>query len=249
MSDAYRFVGTPDPMFTIQHTAMLYSSHYAEVAQGKLTDPHLVISRALALDARLVAIAANPPPAWDYVTVLTNEPSETVFKGKYHLYDDYWTSQMWNSMRTTRLMIHEMVRQWLLIGFSASPPIFNTPEHTAQLQTSIDTIYEMISDSLCTVPQHVGYFPQGKESQTSSTVFKTLSTIDPTLLPSIKISGGSFVLWPLWLVGLQDLATEEVRQFTITNLRAIGRTMGIRQGFVLADILEAKSGITVWKDG
>jgi hypothetical protein len=50
------------------------------------------------------------------------------------------------------------------------------------------------------------------------------------------------------MAGLLDIATEEIRQFVIRNLRSVGRTMGINQARVLADILESKSGITVWKD-
>jgi hypothetical protein len=60
--------------------------------------------------------------------------------------------------------------------------------------------------------------------------------------------GGSFLLWPLWLAGILDIATEEVRHFVKTNLDSIGTTMGIKQAHVLADIMVAKTGITVWKE-
>jgi hypothetical protein len=146
---------------------------------------------------------------------------------------------MWNSLRTTRILLNEMIRDTLLAGFSARPPVFNSTEYTAQFQISTDTIYEMQADILCTVPQHIGYFPDG------GTTFKTLSEVDQSMLPTIKMAGGSFLLWPLWLAGILDISTEEVRRFVIRNLNSIGRTMGIKHAHVLADILETKAEITV----
>lgn len=40
-------------------------------------------------------------------------------------------------------MLHEQIRYVLLKGFAAKPPLFTTPEHTAQLQTSTDTLYQL----------------------------------------------------------------------------------------------------------
>jgi len=242
MSAAIEMLGTPDPSFVVQDTMMHYSSLHAEVVQRKLTDPETIISRALELDAKLLEIATTKPPGWEYVTVLTKEPSEYVFNGCYHIYEDIWMSQMWNSLRSVRILLHEMIRDTLLAGFSAKPPLFSSTEHTAQFQISTDTMYEMQAGILCTVPQHIGCFSPGKTS------FQTLSDIDQSMLPTIKMSGGTFLLWPLWMAGLLDIATEEIRQFVIRNLRSVGRTMGINQARVLADILESKSGITVWKD-
>lgn len=50
--------------------------------------------------------------------------------------------------------------------------------------------------------------------------------------------GGNFLLWPLWFAGIMDVATDEVRAFVVRNLRDIGDELGIKQGHVLADILE-----------
>jgi hypothetical protein len=148
-------------------------------------------------------------------------------------------AQMWNSLRTTRILLNELIRDTLLAGFSAKPPVFSSTEYTAQFQISTDTMYEMQADILCTVPQHIGYFPEGK------TTFQTLSEINQTMLPTIKMSGGQFLIWPLWTAGILDIATEEVREFVIRNLNSIGRTMGIKQAHALAVILEMKAGINL----
>jgi hypothetical protein len=48
--------------------------------------------------------------------------------------------------------------------------------------------------------------------------------------------------------GILDIATEDVRQFVKRNLDSIGTTMGIKQAQILADIMVAKTGITVWEE-
>jgi Fungal specific transcription factor domain len=243
MTAAIELVKTPDPAFIIQDTMMRFSSLRAEIFQKILTDRKIILSRALALDAKLLEIVTNVQPGWEYRTVLTEAKSEHIFNGRYHVYKDYWMSQIWNTLRTGRILLNEMIRNTLLDGFSASPPVFNSAEHSAQFQISTDTIYEMQADILCTVPQHVGYFPEGQ------THFQTLAEVDQSQLPAIKMSGGSFLIWPLWLAGILDITTEEVRKFVTRNLVSIGTTMGIKQAHLLAGIVEAKTGITVWEEG
>ena len=59
------------------------------------------------------------------------------------------------------------------------------------------------------------------------------------------------LLYPLWLAGLMDIATEEVVNFVINNLRYVAETAGINQASVLADILVAKdyeaTNQRIWK--
>ncbi len=65
----------------------------------------------------------------------------------------------------------------------------------------------------------------------------------------IRMSGGSFLIWPLWHAGIMDISTDEVQRFVVRNLRSIGDTMGIQQANVLADLVEGRSDIEVWKEG
>jgi len=58
----------------------------------------------------------------------------------------------------------------------------------------------------------------------------------PTI--TARTYGGNFLMWPLYFAGRMDNATDEVRAFAIRNLRDIGNELGIKQGWVLADLLE-----------
>ncbi|KAN0090409.1 hypothetical protein V8E51_018988 [Hyaloscypha variabilis] len=242
MTAAFELVKTPDPAFIIQHTMVRFSTLHADMVQKKLTDRETILSKCLELDAKLLKIQTDPQPGWEYTTVFTEEKSEHIFNGRYHVYHDYWMAQMWNTLRTARILLNEVIRNTLLEGFSTSPPAFSSAEHTAQFQIATDTMYEMQADTLYSVPQHIGYFPQGE------TRFQTVAEVDQPNLPSIKMSGGAFLMWPLWLAGILDVSTEEIRRFVKNNLDFIGTTMGIKQAHLLADVLEAKTPIQVWQD-
>jgi hypothetical protein len=96
--------------------------------------------------------------------------------------------------------------------------------------------------------QHIGYFPKPTERfQHSSIGSKKLFDLNEEL-SKVRMSGGSFLLWPLWLAGAMDLATEEVRDFVTKNLRAIGDGMGIAQAHILADFMVARSDVEVWNN-
>jgi hypothetical protein len=250
----FNLVQTPDPAFVVQVTIMNYSSLLASIRNNTLTDKETIISQALELDANLLKISTDRPPGWEYTEVFTSEPTKFVFNGCYHIYRDHWMAYMWNALRTTRILLHELIRETLLLGFCSKPPTFNTTEHTAQFQISTDTMYAMQSDILCTVPQHIGQFPTGKtafESLDDELVHPVRTppfTYPPGQGPITTMSGGSMLLWPLCIAALLDIASEEVREFVISNLNNVGRTMGIMRAHVLAEIIRARQGITVWKD-
>jgi len=51
-------------------------------------------------------------------------------------------------------------------------------------------------------------------------------------------------MWPLYVAGNMDISTQEVRDFAVRNLRDVGDELGIKQGWVLADLLEKN----IWED-
>ena len=138
-------------------------------------------------------------------------------------------------------MLNEIVRGTLLKGFASKPPIFTGTEYTAQFQISTDILYELQADILHSVPQHLGKFPKpSMRSNTSTLVSINVGGSDFT---KGRMSGGTFLIWPLWFAGVMDIATEEVRQFVIMTLKSVGDYMGIRLANVLAESVKANSDI------
>jgi len=138
-------------------------------------------------------------------------------------------------------MLNEIIRNTLLKGFASKPPIFTGTEYTAQFQISTDILYELQADILHSVPQHLGKFPKpSMRSNTSTLVSINVGGSDFT---NGRVSGGTFLIWPLWFAGVMDIATEEVRQFVIMTLKSVGDYMGIRLANVLAESVKANSDI------
>jgi len=62
----------------------------------------------------------------------------------------------------------------------------------------------------------------------------------------LRLAGGYFLLWPLFMVGEMNLGTNEIRAWVIGRLRRIGDNMGIMLAHGLADVLSKKEEIRAW---
>ena len=57
MNKIFELADSPEPALIVTHTMMLFCGLRADVMQGKITDPHAILARALELDGILVVIA------------------------------------------------------------------------------------------------------------------------------------------------------------------------------------------------
>jgi hypothetical protein len=253
MTEARNVIGSPEPTFFSQEMMMLYASFHASILDGSYYDPQVIVAKALELDSMLQEFFVNVPVGWEYETVYTDVESSMIYNGLYHIYYDFCIAQTWNAMRILRILLNEQIRDALLKGFSSKPPLFNQPEHTAQFQISTDLLYQLQADILATVPQHLGFLsesnplPRSNESpknnlSVSKSIWKNFGDL-PDVFQPMRMSGGYFLLWPLWLAGILDITTEPVRQFVIKNLQSIGRDMGIQQALLLVASIESRTEI------
>lgn len=247
MNTALAFVVIPDPAFIVQKTMMQFATLRANVRSEKLTDPHEIVAQALALDSILLDIQTNVPTGWEYETIYTDSYPDIVFHGRYHLYYDYWMGQIWNSLRTLRIMLNQLIRRVLLTGFSSKPPLFTGVQHTAQFQLSTDVMYALQADILYSVPQHLNTFPSPARDHPNALASISLLRVMEDFRP-MRVSGGSFLMWPLWFVGIIDEADEEMRGFVVRNLEYIADTLGLQQARVLASVVAEKIDIKVWEE-
>ncbi|KAK3686352.1 hypothetical protein LTR37_019895 [Vermiconidia calcicola] len=63
-----------------------------------------------------------------------------------------------------------------------------------------------------------------------------------------RATGGLNLLWPLFLAGMMEVSTDEVRQYCVRIFKHIGDDMGIRQALVLAKVVESRTWIEAWHD-
>jgi len=277
-AEVAKYINPTEPAWYIQDSMIEFADFRSKIRARVITDPKTILSKALELDGIFLELFSNVPPGWRYETVYTDADPDIVFNKRYHVYHDYWMAQLWNAMRSIRILLNEEIRDILLVGFSSKPPLFLGPEYTAQFQISTDVLYELAADILATVPQHLGYVSKyngqtstsnsaapANSDQTNSRFFWTdFEDSSPPLSKSshplfwhrhdstahlmIRASGGCFLLWPLFLVGVMGITTDPIRRWVIKNLECIGHSMGIRHALVLANVVGKHEDLMVWQE-
>ena len=225
-----KYADVESPGWKLSQVIIDFTFFRAAVREVTLVGPKAIIEAALEIDRRFTEVFTDIPDEWKYSTVYTDESPDLIWNGHYHVYTDYWMAQLWNGMRTCRILLHETIRDQLLTASFAMTPIFSEAEMTAQKERCVEIMLQLQADILASVPQH------------------TLAALNQNQRPSTLLEGsrGYFVLWPLYMVGVMDLSTEPIRRWAISRLRSIGDTIGIRQAIVLADFLDQKHHIKAW---
>lgn len=186
----YNQLDLRDPAFRMLAILDKFTYFRSDLRTGKLGDSEQVIAAALALDEELQQTFANVPPGWEVETVQAgeNEAPDIVFKGSYDIYYDYWITQIWNSMRNSRIMLNEVIRQHILQGFDAIPPRFTSMSYMAQYQLSTDTIIQMRDGILRSIPQCLGYVSRKPSTWTSPPKHSTPPSRTPSPLDNLPLS-------------------------------------------------------------
>lgn len=182
------------PEYQLMDVMVRFADLRAGLEDGTI-GPANVLPTALDLDSILLSICANVPPGWEYTIVFTDAKTDVIFDGRYHVYSDYQVSLMWNWLRILRIMLNGLVREILLQGFSATPPLFTHAKYTARFQLATETAAALQLDILASVPQHIG---RGNPPRSMATEVPSNSTEE---LPPITMSSASFLIWPLWFAG------------------------------------------------
>ncbi|MCJ1315906.1 hypothetical protein MMC15_001226 [Xylographa vitiligo] len=288
-NEAVKHQATDDPVWRFFEFMILFTNFKAQVGHEKIKDPSIVLARALELERMFLSLYSNIPPGWEYTTVYTNAAPDVIYAGYYHLYHDFMIAQIWNGVRTFRIMLHEIIRGVLVGKFGSLPEqqeerdcaaqyqdttalsylsqgddlsngswlnpgytLKNRNSFSAQFQKSLSISYQLQSDILASIPQHIGFAcaPNNQPSSLQRFLWSSFGSKHPyplsapnspsasTHLPLIRMSEGFALLWPLYTAGIMDDATEPVQRWVVEMLRKIGRATGTQQAFVLADMLE-----------
>ena len=259
-----------DPGWRYFDTYRRITEYYARIRRGLVTDVYQVLALALELDRLAVESFSNIPPRWYYAIVPTTADPDVVFSGYYHVYDSFISAYLWNSLRTLRMLLHEIIRRTIIHDRYSTPP-YSTPH---QFQTSTEILSSLQADILASVPQNIGYvshkekhptdrstsYLESWEPQSSGPAFPWLdfrshdmiyeifdmAQWDDSLpryrLPLTRMLGGTFLPWALYTAGMVDVATDDVRRWCSRILRFMEAKMGIRQAAALADEVDKTVG-------
>ncbi|KAM3531941.1 hypothetical protein MY4038_004290 [Beauveria bassiana] len=250
------------------------SSNSPKNAAPNLTIEELerFLSQALDIDYRLESSFAECPPEWCYA-VMPNPPAPTFdttrFHGEvHHLYHDVYIANVWNRMRTCRILANHAIGYLLLRGANIDPNWFFSNNYVDRLQGVSKTMAHIRADLLAAVPQLMGYVTSPAQQQvqheqqmyrprgmtpvaTSDSGIDVGDATSPPYSPtsvfgsSEPVSGytGSaagcyFATWVLLTVGCMHSLTDETRAWTVTQLRRISTQAGFTQADDFAKFVE-----------
>lgn len=252
-----------DPAWRYYETMALLTNFRAHVRHGIISDPQKILVGALEIDSCAMSICTNAPSVYEYKVFYTDAEPGIVFAGRYHIYQDYMSATVWNGMRAVRMILQEIIRDAALKLHYLRPPYsIDEQRYKAQYQASTDILYQLQSDIIASVPQHLGYaatttknkksssggmvrghhrFPWSNFNNcTAATSPRSLKS-QSAATPMIRAFGGYTLPWAIFQAGDVDIATEPIQKWVIGTLQTIGRSMGIQQAIVLADKLEKKN--------
>lgn len=226
--EAAKFVDSENPAWRLSSVIIDFTILRSDVRDCKIVGPKAVIEAALQLDGRFISVFENLPENWKYDMAYTDENPHLIWNGCYHVYKESWMAHIYNSYRTCRILLHEIIRDQLLAASTAMTPIIPIAQMIVQGEKSVAIMLELQADILASIPRF------------------TPSPISESAQGLLEGSRSYFILWPLYLVGNMDLTTDPIREWAIQRLRNIGETVGIRQALVVAEYMERRKYIMVW---
>lgn len=144
--------------------------------QSKKSQPNLSIedlerylSQALDIDYRLESRFAECSPEWCY-TVMPNPMPLNSDSGRFHgdvhhIYHDVYIANVWNRMRTCRILANHAIGYLLLRGANLDPNWFFSNNYVDRLQNVSKTMAYIRSDLIAAVPQLMGFVTSQAQQQ------------------------------------------------------------------------------------
>lgn len=183
-TEAMKHMNTTDPRNKFFFLHIKGIGLRARILNQEIKSLAEIIEAALELDNIANGAFDDQGPEWEY-DVVPCEEQAGMFNHFYHVYPTAIAAQTWNWMRYNRIYFHDIIRNSILAGFAASPPVLVDRKYHEQLETSTRILYKLQSDIIATMPQFLQDVPSIApwNDQASST---TASPLQPKTPPSPK---------------------------------------------------------------
>ena len=134
--EAAKYQPPNDPVWLFYEFMVQFTKFKGQVDHRKITDPSVILARALELDEMSLHICSNVPPGWEYKTIYTDQDPDIIYAGYYHVYGNFGFAQIWNGIRTFRILLHEIIQNILLGKYSPLPQTQDEQDCAAQSHDS-----------------------------------------------------------------------------------------------------------------
>jgi hypothetical protein len=194
-------------------------------------DLHRVVTDALEIDEMFHEWTMNVPESFLWTPVSISEPDEEVFADYYDVYHDVFTAGVWNSFRSIRIMLHEILIEHL-VKLCSSPESMTLnreiflSSYKAQIFTS-KTIINTLTHEICaSVPYYFNYHQRAMDNFGER--------------PRAKAIAGYLLMWPLYTAAVAGRVSAQMREWIAGRLKDVGDVMGVRHAYALGLVARVK---------
>jgi hypothetical protein len=193
-------------------------------------DIHSIVNDALEIDQQFQEWAVNVPSSFLWTSVVIPVPDEEVFSDYYDLYNDVFTAGVWNSCRSIRIMLHEILIEHIVKLCSSAEYVTPNCEilslYRAQICTS-KTMIDTLTHEICaSVPFYFNYHR------------RDLGNCGER--PQPKAVAGYLLMWPLYTAAVAGRVNAQMRRWIAERLKDIGDVMGMKHAYALGSVVGVK---------
>ena len=187
-----------------------------------------VVLRALDIEEDLTLWLVDLPPAFQFTTIPVDPGTIGVYENNYHVYENLWAASIWNTYRTTLLMVHAMILEWLAPYALSANTVDTISNPALQYQKSTSAVDFLAREIAASLPFNLGF--NSKDDRYCS----------QPRGPPVPAAGGLFSLWSLYVLGMTDYVSHDIVTWAIDRLAMIGNVMGIQTAFMLIWVIKRK---------
>ena len=190
-----------------------------DIAEGKMT-PEEVIEKAESLDQEWVSFVTNISHTMRYKTKPVEAWHPEAYGKTVHEYPHRRVIHTWFPYRLCRMRLNSHIHSHA----------YHLPEAlmVEKQRAASEAIEQMAEDICATVPQYMAAMDSSATVQTDTPCSPSCD-VEEKLEPVSYRTIAASLLWPLWHVQINELASTEVRTWATERLKILGREYGVTQ--------------------
>lgn len=203
-----------DPVMRFRAVVTSFTDLRAAIHVGDISNPLKFVRMANEIDNLVLSLIADMPHSWRYDVVHLQKNSPDVFRGQYHTYKDHRMTQFWNTLRMTRLSLHEII--YAQADLARATKDNDAVSQLSEVSNCSASIAENIVTDIC------------------ASVHQYTRCSNPT----VGVAFGYFLIWPLCMAGASPLSSKQSVSYITAQLRCLGNKLKLPQAIVAANALE-----------
>jgi hypothetical protein len=137
--------------WSVLDSMLEFADFSGKVKRGEITDHAEIMRRGMEVDNRFQNLVRTAPESWQFQTTYTNADDDLILLGYYHVYEGHWATQMWNGIRSMRIILmHHMLN-----SVTKAWPI--SAERDAKEEVFTYTLKQSLRDIVASIPFQLGY--------------------------------------------------------------------------------------------